>query len=317
MSAQPPCCCRKPPVRRRGQRIQVGNAPCSWGVLEFELEAEPLDADQVLWEMDSAGFEGTELGDWGFMPTEPAPLEALLAKHRLELVGAFVPVALADEAAHEAGVQAALRVARLQAAVNQEAFIVLADDNGSVPERVQNAGRITPAMGLSDAQWVTFARGAERIARAVSEQVGLRTVFHHHCAGYVETPAEVAALLERTSPELLGLCLDMGHYAFGGGEPLEAMARFSERIWHVHLKDFEPTVGARVAAEGLDYFGAVRAGVFCELGQGSVDFATIARLLRGWGYAGWAIVEQDVLPGMGSPFESARRNRAFLRGIGL
>ncbi len=301
----------------RGQRIRVGNAPCSWGVLEFELGAEPAAADQVLWEMDSAGFEGTELGDWGFMPTEPRALATLLSKHHLELVGAFVPVALADETAHDAGVEAALRVARLQAAVAEDAFIVLADDNGSVPERVKNAGRILPEHGLSSERWATFARGTERIARAVREQTGLRTVFHHHCAGYVETPAEVAALLDRTSPELLGLCLDTGHYAFGGGDPLEAMGRFDERIWHAHFKDFEPTVGRSVAAEGLDYFEAVRAGVFCELGRGSVDFAAVTDVLRAWGHAGWIIVEQDVLPGMGAPFESARRNRGFLRGLGL
>ncbi len=298
-------------------RIRVGNAPCSWGVLEFDLDGQASGADQVLWEMDSAGFEGTELGDWGFMPTEPAPLAALLRKHHLAMVGAFVPVALADESAHEAGVVEACKVARLIAAVNPEAFVVLADDNGSVPERVRHAGRIRPEQGLSDAQWAVFARGAEAVARAVRERAGLRTVFHHHCAGFVETPTEVAALMQRTSPELLGLCLDMGHYAFGGGEPAEALERFGDRCWHIHYKDFDPAVGRRAASEGWDYFEAVRQGVFCELGQGAVDFAAITALLRARGHQGWIVVEQDVLPGMGSPFESARRNRGFLRGLGL
>ncbi len=312
-----PCCCRKPPVRRRGQRIRVGNAPCSWGVLEFDLDGEAQGADQVLWEMDSAGFEGTELGDWGFMPTEPGDLRALLGLHNLELVGAFVPVRLADPGAHEGGVGEALKVARLLAALNDEAFIVLADDNGSVPERVQHAGRVLPEHGLSDSQWKVFARGAEAVAKAVCEATDLRTVFHHHCAGFVETPAEVAALMERTSPELLGLCLDMGHYAFGGGDPMEALERFGDRAWHIHYKDFDPEVGRRAAAEGWDYFEAVRRGVFCELGQGAVDFGAITAWLRGEGYGGWIIVEQDVLPGMGSPFESARRNRAYLRTLAL
>lgn len=298
-------------------RIRIGNAPCSWGVLEFDLDGQAKDADQVLWEMDSAGFEGTELGDWGFMPTEPTALAALLRQHHLALVGAFVPVALANEAAHEAGVAEALKIARLIGAVNPEAFVVLADDNGSVPERVANAGRIRPAQGLGEAQWAVFGRGAEAVARAVREQVGLRTVFHHHCAGFVETPAEVAALLAHTSPELLGLCLDMGHYAFGGGDPVEALDRHGPRCWHVHYKDFDPAVGRQAEAEGLDYFEAVRRGVFCELGQGAVDFAAITQRLERRGHDGWIVVEQDVLPGMGSPFESARRNRAFLRGLGL
>jgi len=286
-------------------------------VLEFDLDGEAAGADQVLWEMDSAGFEGTELGDWGFMPTEPADLRALLGLHNLELVGAFVPVALANERAHAAGIQEALKAARLLAAVNDEAFIVLADDNGSVPERVANAGRVRPEHGLSDAQWRVFARGAEAVAKAVCEQTDLRTVFHHHCAGFVETPTEVAALMKLTSPELLGLCLDMGHYAFGGGDPMHALEQHGDRCWHIHYKDFDADVGRRAAAEGWDYFEAVRQGVFCELGQGAVDFERITGWLRGEGFGGWIIVEQDVLPGMGSPFESARRNRAYLRTLAL
>ena len=39
--------------------------------------------------------------------------------------------------------------------------------------------------------------------------------------------------------------------------------------------------------------------------------------LRGRGYAGYITVEQDVLPGMGTPAASARRNREYLRGIGV
>jgi inosose dehydratase len=317
MSPQPACSCRRPPLRHPGQRIRIGNAPCSWGVLEFDLEGQAQGAEQVLQEMDEAGFEGTELGDWGFMPTEPSALDALLKEHSLDLVGAFVPVALANEGAHDAGIAEAVKVARLLAAVDDEAFIVLADDNGSVPERVKLAGRIGPEQGLTNDQWTVFARGAEAVARAVCEQTDLRTVFHHHCAGFVETPAEVAALMGRTSPEILGLCLDMGHYAFGGGDPMQALDAFGDRCWHIHYKDFDPAVGRRAAAEGWDYFEAVRQGVFCELGLGSVDFGAITKELRRRGHGGWIIVEQDVLPGMGSPFESARRNRAYLRELGL
>jgi inosose dehydratase len=297
--------------------IRIGNAPCSWGVLEFDLEGQAKDADQVLWEMDSAGFEGTELGDWGFMPTEPGPLAALLKQHHMTMVGAFVPVALADEGAHKAGVAEAVKVARLIAAVNPQAFLVLADDNGAVPERVRHAGRIRPEQGLDDGGWARFARGAEAVARAVREQAGLRTVFHHHCAGFVETPGEVAALMERTSAELLGLCLDMGHYAFGGGDPMRALEAYGPRCWHIHYKDYDAEIGRRAATEGWDYFEAVKRGVFGELGTGNVDFAAITAKLRAQGHEEWIVVEQDVLPGMGTPMESARRNRAFLRGLGL
>jgi inosose dehydratase len=282
--------------------------------LEFELEGTAAGAERVLGEMAQAGYAGTELGDWGFLPTEPVGLRALLGHHGLAMVGAFVPVALADERAHEAGVAVAVRTARLLASV-EAPFLVLADDNGKVPERVACAGRIRPDQGLSAAQWDTFARGAERVARAVREATGLRTVFHHHGGGWVETPAEVEALLTRTSPELLGLCLDTGHWALGGGDPLEALDRWGERVGHLHAKDCHPDLHARAAREGWDYFDAVRRGVFCELGRGGVDFAAFVDAIRG--RDGWLIVEQDVLPGMGTPLESARRNREFLRGLGV
>jgi inosose dehydratase len=300
-------------------RIQVANAPCSWGVLEFSELSESRGAacQRVLTEIAEAGYAGTELGDWGFMPTDPAALRELLELHELELVGAFVPVALSRRSAHEDGVEAALRTARLVVAVAPQAFIVLADDNGTVPDRVQLAGRVSLEQGLTDARWEIFAAGADRVARAVREETGLRTVFHHHCAGYVETPTEVAALMERTDPDLLGLCLDTGHYAFGGGDPLEGLGRYGGRVWHVHLKDFDPRVAARGHDAGWDYFRAVEQGVFCEIGRGQVDFAALLSQLTEQGYRGWAVVEQDVLPGMGSPLESAKQSRAYLARLGL
>ncbi len=48
-------------------KIKIANAPCSWGVLEFELEGKFLGYEQVLNEIAETGYAGTELGDWGFM----------------------------------------------------------------------------------------------------------------------------------------------------------------------------------------------------------------------------------------------------------
>lgn len=299
-------------------KFRVANAPCSWGVLEFDLEGEAAGYEQVLDEIAETGYTGTELGDWGFMPTDPAVLRAELDRRKLALLAAFVPVALADASAHAAGEEVCVRTARLLAdTAGPECFIVLADNNGSVPMRTQNAGRVTPEMGLTDAQWQIFAEGANRLARAVKEQTGLRTVFHHHCAGYIETPAEVARLMALTDPSLVGLVFDTGHYMFGGGDPLEPLRRWPERIWHIHFKDFEPQVAEQARAENWDYFGAVRNGVFCELGKGAVDFPAVAAQMGELGYDGWIVVEQDVLPSMGAPKESARRNREFLRTIGI
>jgi inosose dehydratase len=298
--------------------IKVANAPCSWGVLEFDLDGKAAGYAQVLDEMAETGYAGTELGDWGFMPTDPPQLKQAVHARGLTLLGAFVPVMLKDPTAHAAGIEAAVRTARLLAGAEGETpFIVLADDNGKIPARTQNAGRITPELSLSAAEWQIAAEGAEKVARAVKAETGLRTVFHHHCAGYVETPAEIDTLLRLTDPALLGLCLDTGHYRFGGGDPLACLRQHFDRIWHVHFKDCQPKLAARSHSEGWDYFASVRNGIFCELGQGEVDFAAFKAELEKLGYDDWIVVEQDVLPGMGSPKESARRNRQFLATIGL
>ncbi len=300
--------------------IKIANAPCSWGALEFDLEekSEEIGYEQVLDEIKETGYIGTELGDWAFMPTNPTLLRAAIDNRGLDLLGAFVPVALANSSAHDQGVRSALRVAELMyKAGYKNAFIVLADDNGSVPERTKNAGRILPEMGLTSEQWKTYAAGTEKVASAVKETYGLKTVFHHHCAGYVETPREIDILLSLTDPELVGLCLDMGHYAFGGGDPVAALKKHSERIWHVHFKDFDPEA-ARLSREANgDYFDAIKRGVFCELGKGSVDFKTIVDLLQEKKYNDWIVVEQDILPGMGAPRQCAANNRKYISSLGL
>jgi len=310
-----------------GSTIRIANAPCSWGALEFEgMVGDVIGYRQMLDELRDTGYTGTELGDWGFMPAEPTALRAELERRGLAMVGAFVPVALKHIEAHTDGAADAVKVARLLAAVAEQGgtppLIVLADANGSDPARTMHAGRVTPDLGLSAAQWRSFAQGAELVARAVRDATGLATAFHHHCAGYVETPDEIARLLELTDPELLGLVFDTGHYLYGSGgvdgQAVQAgLARFGERIGHIHFKDCHPGVAERARAQGWDYFEAVKHGVFCELGQGGVDFVAVTTWLRARGYCGWAVVEQDVLPGMGAPKASAQRNREYLRAIGL
>jgi inosose dehydratase len=298
--------------------IKIANAPCSWGALEFDMDGTAPEHMQVLSEMKETGYEGTELGDWGFMPTDPVILNKTLQDFGLNLLGAFVPAALSDPNEHTKAREVALRTAQLMYdAGYHDAFIVLADENGTVDSRTKNAGRITTEMGLSKESWKAFSAGANRLALAVKEKLGMRTVFHHHCAGFIETPQEIDILMQLTDPDLLGLCLDTGHYAFGGGDPVSALASYYPRIWHIHFKDYDSEVGRQVAEKNLDYFQAVEAGVFCELGKGKVDFGSVVDILNTKGYEGWIVVEQDVLPGMGSPKECATHNRSFIKSLGL
>ena len=213
--------------------IKIANAPCSWGALEFDLAGAAPGYVQVLNEIAETGYAGTELGDWGFMPTDPQKLATEIHSRNLKLLGAFVPVAMKKPEAHQAGIDVAVKTARLMAAVEGDLpFIVLADENGSIPERTQNAGRVRPEMGLTTAEWQIFAEGAMKVAAGCEKRKPVyEQHFHHHCAGYVETPAEIETLMGLTDPSMLGLVFDCGHYRF---RRRRSTGRF-EKVWQTSM----------------------------------------------------------------------------------
>ena len=301
--------------------VRLGNAPCSWGVIEgIDEGGEGEDGGyrRVLDEMRETGYDGTELGEWGFMPTEPARLQEELGARDLALIGSWVSVFLHDQGRHEQSARDAVRTARQLAAVGgAECVVVLGNDPYGDPMRTAHAGRITPDMGMDDAAWAVFADGATGVARAVRDETGLRTVFHHHIGTWVETPEETRRLMDMTDPALLGLCFDTGHWQFAGGDPVAGIEEYAGHIWHAHFKDCAPDIAARSRVEGWDGVTSVGHGVFCELGKGGVPFPAVRDALDRAGYGGWIVVEQDGLPGMGAPKESARRNREYLASIGL
>ncbi|MEO8396410.1 MAG: TIM barrel protein [Chloroflexota bacterium] len=295
----------------------MANAPCSWGVIEG-IEGDRSGYKRVIDEMQATGYSGTELGDWGFMPTDPAQLSQELGSRHLSLLASWVSVWLHDASKHQQSADEAVRTAKLLAEVGgKDNFIVLGNDPYGVPMRSKNAGRITPEMGMDHDTWKVFAKGANMIAQRVMDEAGLRTVFHHHIGTWVETPAETERLLDMTNMNLLGLCFDTGHWKFAGGDPVEGIKKFQDRIWHVHFKDHEPNVARQSREQEWDGPTSVGHGVFCELGKGDVDFPAVRDTLKALDYDGWIVVEQDVLPGMGTPKESAQSNRDYLKSIGL
>lgn len=308
--------------------IRVANAPCSWGDLGVPgLEGESVGYQQMLDELVETGYVGTDLGDWGYMPTVPNQLSAEIAHRHLTMVSGYVPMSFKNPDHTQAEAQA-LKIAHLLAEVTQvnsqsdsQPFMVLMDAIAADPVRTQNAGRVQPSMELSDAEWRNAIIGAERIARAVRDQTGMRTTFHHHCASYLETPQEIAYFLEHTDPDLIGLTLDTGHYAYGtgtnDGPVVDAFERFGSRIWNVHFKDCDFDLAQQARVSNWDYFQAISKGLFCELGKGGVDFPGVVAWLRAHNYNGWIVVEQDVLPGMGTPKQSALRNREYIKQLGL
>lgn len=294
--------------------MKLGNAPVSWGIFEVEGLSADLNYPKVMDEIAATGYTGTELGPWGFYPTEPGRLRQELDRRRLTLASAFVPVDLTDRANHATAEAEVMKVADLLQAMGTNE-VILADPQR--PQRFLCAGRAGSADELSPQGWQAMAEGLNRTGAALKAR-GMRAVFHHHVATYVETAAEIDRLLTLTDPELVGLCLDTGHAAYGGANPVEILRRWGDRVGYVHLKDVNPTALRQARARQLDYEAGIREGVFCPLGQGQVDFDAVFDLLRGNHYNGWLIVEQDILadatgahPGP-TPLEAARVSRKFI-----
>jgi inosose dehydratase len=295
--------------------MRVGNAPVSWGVYEADRPNPPFGV--VLDAIAQAGYEGTELGPYGYLPTTPEALDQELKSRRLVLGSSFVALPLEDPTRRARSVDHALSVARLLKSQGV-GELILADDED--PARARIAGRVPAdgSAGLSEQAWREAVATIQTVARALRDVLGMRVVFHHHAGTFVETPPEIERLLEQTDPETVGLLLDTGHAVYGGGDPLELVMRHGPRIRYLHLKDVQRAELERVRTAEIPMAEAWARGVFCPLGEGVVDFPRLIETLRRRGYAGWLIVEQDVVPDAQGrlspdPFASARHSRTFLR----
>jgi len=298
--------------------MRLGTAPITWGVCEMDGWGERLPYPRVLDEMAALGFEGTELGPPGYLPDDPVALGVALRERKLAFVGSFCPIVAPRDRAGADRAVAEARVLTTFLAAAGAPFLVLADAGDAA--RLAVAGRAdTPGSpSLDEEGWRWFAETAERIGADANAQ-GVRAVFHPEAGSYVETESEIEQLLGRTDPALLGLCLDTGHVAYGGGDPVAVAKRHARRILHVHAKDVDPAILARVRDTGLDYFDAASAGIFVPAGDGMVDFAGVFAALDLARSGRWVIVEQDVRLGVGAvtqdPVANARASRAHLRGL--
>jgi inosose dehydratase len=295
--------------------IKVGNAPVSWGVYEADRPNPPFD--RILDEIARAGYEGTELGPYGYLPTEPDALGRELKARGLGLGSSFVALPLEDASRRAASVVHALNVARLLA-TQGVGELILADDED--PARARIAGRVAEdgRDGWSDVEWREAVATVEAVARALRDELRMSVVVHHHAGTFVETPAEIDRLLATTDESLVGLLLDTGHCVYGGGDPLDVLRRHRGRVRYVHAKDARADELRHVRTTGVTMSEAWQRGVFCPLGEGVVDFPRVVETLRSNGYTGWIIVEQDVVPDaqghlVPDPFDSARKSRAHLR----
>ncbi len=292
---------------RPGSAIRIAASPVSWGV-DFADSPDNPAWEQVLDDIESSAVGALELGPVGYLPEDAATLHAALASRRLRSVGSFIFDDLHDPSQRDRVLGVAERVARFVAAAGGGVLVII-DRPDEV--RVRTAGRSSGSPRLGDDAWKAMLDRIAEIAE-IARRRGLRPVVHPHVGGYLEFEDEVDRLLDDTD---LDLCVDSGHFAYAGIDPAPAISRYADRIGHVHFKDVRPEVLARVEREGLDFWTAIGAGVFCPLGEGVVDLTAVLAALDAAAYDGYATIEQDRVPGSGRPLEDLCRSLAVLDTI--
>lgn len=290
--------------------IQIATAPVSWGVLMKDTP-NVLPYNVVLDQIKEAGYSGTELGPYGYLPFDIPKLRDELDSRELKLISAFTIFNFLQGEKDERVYREALETAHVLAAMGCE-YMVLSDALFVVENRARRAGRVRREDSLRAVDWDQAAKNVDGFARMIHEEYSMRCVVHPHVGGYLEADFEIDALLERT--DQVGLCFDMAHIAYGGGDPVAVLAKWRDRTWYMHIKECDSRVRQQINAREGDYFAGVEAGVFPALGKGTIDWHAINQILHEMNYDGWGTVEQDILPGMGiNALESAKHNRAFLR----
>jgi len=299
-------------VTKLASRFKFASAPDSWGVLDYPGPSWEQSYQKMLDEMVIAGYTGTELGPYGFFPTDPAVLGKELTQRNLKLLGSFVPVVLSDPASAKVVVEHIRKVGGLLAALGAP-FLVLADAQSDERDRI--AGRVPTdgSKGWNAEQWKQVAKVVSEAA-AVTSEFGLDLVFHPHLSTYVETPEETEQFYDATAGSNIGLCLDTGHCLYSGGDPVAEAEKYRDILRFVHLKDVSEKVLVEVRRKEMNFEQAIEANVFTIIGQGSIDFPEFLRVLGKNDYAGWMVVEQDVKFGATRipPVESIAASLSYL-----
>ncbi len=294
--------------------IQIGNAPCSWGV-EFADDPRNPAWQSVLDDCKSAGYKGIELGPVGFLPEDPSQLADALAQRDLTLIGGVVFRAFHDRDKWDDVMDGAVRTCKSLVAHGAKHLVLI---DSISPRRAPTAGRPDEAEQMDQAEWADYVSRFETICKMGTQEYGLDVSIHPHAGGFMDFEPEVERLLTDIESDLLKICLDTGHSHYAGFDPVAFMKRHMDRITYVHFKDIDPKVKANVVANRVNFYDACGQGIFCNLGDGETDFPAVRQLLLDSGYEGWCTVEQDCDPeGDTSPVKDAAANRTYLESIGF
>lgn len=294
--------------------FRLANAPCSWGV-DFADRPENPAWSRVLDEAAAAGFSAIDLGPVGYFPTDPVRLADELAKRNLRLSagGLFDP--LSDARAFDAVVDKTRRTCEILRALDAPRLVII--DRVS-DERGPTAGRSVASPRLTTADWKAMMERIAALARIARDDYGVKSTLHAHAGCWIEYEDELDRAMNDLPDDLVGLCVDTGHAAYAGSDPVALIRRYGSRIGHMHFKNIDAAVHAICVADGTDFFSAIARGIFCPLGRGVVNFTQVRDALQAIGYSGIAVVEQDVDPTSdASPLANAHESFGFLRSLGI
>lgn len=293
--------------------LLFASAPDSWGVLDYPGPSWEQSYEKMLDEMVEAGYAGTELGPYGFFPTDPEVLRPQLERRKLKLLGSFVPVKMTDPHGEVAALERIRKVGKLLASLGAP-FIVLADDQSAERNAFSGRANDKACPKLNPEQWKHVGKMVAE-AEKVAGEFGLDLVFHPHVATYVETPEECQTFFDATSHTNVGLCLDTGHCVYGQGNAVKEAQKYRSKLRFVHIKDCDAKVLEQARRNNWTFEDAIEHKVFTIIGQGDIDFPAFFRALLGNGYSGWMVVEQDVKFGATPipPAESVAVSLKYLR----
>jgi inosose dehydratase len=292
--------------------IRLGSAPDSWGVW-FADDPRQTPWKRFLDEIAEVGYEWTELGPYGYLPTRLDTLRSELGRRGLKITGSAIIGRLEDPEAWNDLEREVLGAGELLGSLGAR-FLVLIDDFYTDIR----SGKLIDAPALAPDPWKRLIETTHRVADLARKKFSLQLTFHPHAQTHVETEAQIEKLLEDTDPGRVSLCLDTGHHAYAGGDPVRFFKRHHERIPYLHLKSVDPALQKKVQSEGIPFSKAVEMGVFCDPSEGAVNCEALHDALRAVRYDGWLTVEQDMYPCPAEkPLPIARRTREYLRKIGM
>jgi inosose dehydratase len=289
-------------------KVVIGTAPDSWGIW-FAEDPNQTPASRFLDEVVQAGYEWIEIGAYGYLPTDAATLRDELDTRGLKVSGGTTFARLQHPGTIDEVWEHVGPIASLTTAMGAEHMVVIPD-----LWRDDLTGTEKEPRELSADQWNALIDGHNELGRRLLEEYGVHSQFHSHADSHVGYQRDVERFLEATDPRYVNLCLDTGHIAYYGGDSVELITKYPERIGYLHLKQVDPDLAARALTEDISFSEAVRMDIMVEPPSGVPSLAeVITTVNEAIAHPIFAIVEQDMYPcSPDRPLPIARRTYTYL-----